>query len=347
MKSIKKNRFQKSKRQTIKKRSNRNKKLKRRRTRKRNKIYGGTFHKDNAGNTDLHLAVIKGDNQEVQNLISEEDNIFFLNHQNEEGNTALHLAVQNNNKEIVKSLIDKGADINLQNNDNNTALHLAIINSDEKQLGERRELYRNIISPILKNNMVDLNLKNNNHDTPLHLVIKYYDKNIDSLKENDIFYRKVIQHILKRENFQFTQNKDGNSPLHLIVDMLKKKLTRNVTSKQNSEMYDIIKDSVLNYLINNNNKNEILSMKNEDGQTAYQILQTAPDIVKGSGLPFNYKDLIKINPDADVMTPNSRVRSHVRPQEQRRSFDPNSNLVNPLRINKSNTKQPFRQTRIS
>ena len=393
MRSIKKNRFQKSKRQTIKKRSNRNKKLKRRRTRKRNKIYGGTIP---YGNTDLHLAVIKGDIQQVQNLISkekdEEDKNLFLNHQNNYGNTALHLAVQNNNTEIVKSLIDKGADINLQdkkdntalhlavqnnnkeiveslidnqvdinlqNNDGNTALHLAILNGFNKG-EERRSIYNNTVQPILMSEKVNINQTDYEQNTPLHLAIIQYEKDIDNLKDNDYFYyNRIIKSILKLNKFQFKPNKDGNSPLHLLVDMLQERLSEmdedvNVIEK-NVKIYNLIKDFV--EILRKKYKKpgelfNIFSMKNEGTKTAYDILKLSRNLPNWQSFREfkNYKKLININPD--VMTPRRAITKVVGQQEKTpQPYDPLTirNQLYPPRSKKQTPKQKqsFRPTQIS
>lgn len=414
MKSTKKIRFQKTKKQTIKKRSNRNKKVKRRRTRKRNKIYGGmnsgannntasydfTDLDDNdKGNNLLHLAVINNNADEVKKIIDIinskqgytvhlDDSDDIINIQNSDGNTPLHLAIQTNNNEIIASLLSNNADINRQNNDGNTplqlalkqnyngekwitpnkeiakfiitkgekysldinsqngdgdtALNVAIKNYPNKESQTERKQHAHIITLILKKSMLDLNVTNNNGDTSLHVAIKCYDKEYGkSLEPNDIFYIKLIEYILKRNKFEFKKNNEGNSPLHLLVDMLQKELTTDVTSKKNLEIYNIIKNSVLKYLINKNNKNDILRMKNKAQKTAYQILQTAPDIVNGSGLPSNYKELIKINPDADVMTPSRAITKVVRQQIPGYTGQSPTGQTFQLRTKKQ-TRQPFR-----
>ena len=89
-------------------------------------------------------------------------------------------------------------------------------------------------------------------------------------------------------------------------------------------------------------------MKNKDKETAYNILELSRNLPKSQilGEFKNYKELIKINPDANVMTPNkytssSPVTRLVIPQEKRRSFESTKNQLYQLRKNESNTKKPF------
>lgn len=80
---------------------------------------------DNEGNNLLVHAF--GSNYMLQRLLAKEINI---NHKNNIGNTVLHLAASNSNvdEDEIDSLIRNGADLNIKNNNNAYPLSLAILN---------------------------------------------------------------------------------------------------------------------------------------------------------------------------------------------------------------------------
>lgn len=71
----------------------------------------------------LHQAVVDGDTDQVQSLISRGADI---NGKNMLGWTPLHTAVQNRRKAVAEVLIDKGADINAKDQSGQTPLHVAV-----------------------------------------------------------------------------------------------------------------------------------------------------------------------------------------------------------------------------
>ena len=358
MKSIKKNRFQKSKRQTIKKRSNRNKKLKRRRTRKRNKIYGGAHTSLQPNSYDFTVL--------------------------DKGNNLFHLAVINNNANEVKKIIDiiyskhgyianfdDDDIINLQNKEGNTPLHLAILNLFNKSRKERRHIYLNIILPILDTKKVNVNLNkiDSQQNTPLHLAIIQYDKDIYNIKDDYekrdyMHYRFFILRIVKSK-FEFTPNIDKNSPLHLLVYMLKNHLEYDMTKsngnsdlniKSNSDIreenfkihelildfVDILKEKYKEKLF------EIFSMKNKAGKTAHSILKSSPIIPTNTLLfPHNYKSLINIDPESvdPESHQNKKTQSVQRNVESNYSYRGLSNKGQTYKLRSQKTEiKPFRQT---
>ena len=78
--------------------------------------------KDNNGNNILHIAIQK-ENYEMVNEIIE---TFDVNYVNSDGETPLHLAVAKKQNEIVCLLLHNNADVNIQNNQGDTALHVAV-----------------------------------------------------------------------------------------------------------------------------------------------------------------------------------------------------------------------------
>jgi len=80
----------------------------------------------------LHQAVVDGDMNTIQTLISQGANI---NERNRMSWTPLHTAIRNQQKTVAEFLIDKGADINAKDNSGQTALHLAV-EAGQKDIAE-------------------------------------------------------------------------------------------------------------------------------------------------------------------------------------------------------------------
>ncbi len=79
---------------------------------------------DNRGFSPLHLAVERGDTNMVETLLRACPAGFDKNLKNGAGNTMLHLAVLKDDVQMVKFLREKGLDLNAQDAKGRTALHL-------------------------------------------------------------------------------------------------------------------------------------------------------------------------------------------------------------------------------
>lgn len=84
-------------------------------------------HVCNSGNTESARLVLKYINMYNNDIYQVEDSIIpiNINERNNEGQTALHIAVQKLNEDIIKMLIDNGINQSLLNNNNQTAKQYA------------------------------------------------------------------------------------------------------------------------------------------------------------------------------------------------------------------------------
>ncbi|KTW29725.1 hypothetical protein T552_00932 [Pneumocystis carinii B80] len=84
------------------------------------------FHKNNEGNTALHMASANGHMEVVQFLLSQYSKINngsdYLSIKNQSGNTPLHWAAMNGHDKIVCELVKAGANLYAQNNAQKTPL---------------------------------------------------------------------------------------------------------------------------------------------------------------------------------------------------------------------------------
>lgn len=63
--------------------------------------------------------------EELQDLIHQSDWNLSIDHKDDMGNTLLHISAQNGSKRMVKLCLRNGADINAMNKNGQTALHFA------------------------------------------------------------------------------------------------------------------------------------------------------------------------------------------------------------------------------
>lgn len=88
------------------------------------------FEQDDDGNTQLHLAIVSGYTEVVQNLVHMIPESRYLDIRNDFCQTALHLSVLCNQPQLTRLLVLCGARTNLRDRFGNTALHLAVDNQN-------------------------------------------------------------------------------------------------------------------------------------------------------------------------------------------------------------------------
>ena len=90
------------------------------------------------GDTALHRAAYRGDEDATQVLISNSANV---DEKNKSGQTPLHIAAKDGNNNVIKVLLDNSSCISEVDNDKNTPLHLALAQSGN--LGTVKLLFQN------------------------------------------------------------------------------------------------------------------------------------------------------------------------------------------------------------
>ena len=63
--------------------------------------------------------------EELQELLNQPDWKISIDHKDDQGNTMLHIASQNGSKRMVKLCLRYWADVDARNNNGNTPLHFA------------------------------------------------------------------------------------------------------------------------------------------------------------------------------------------------------------------------------
>lgn len=213
-----------------------------------------------AGWTLLHAAAVKGDTDLIRELIDKGANV---NAQNDDKRTPLRMAIMNGHVDAVKLLLDKGADLNTQDKDGNTPLHQAVM---EHNL----EIFKFLVEKGAKSDV-----QNMQGHTPLHLalisnlgqdftwsLLDVPGINLD-MKDgynNTLLHRAIIQNnryiaerLINEKKIDLdSQNKDGDTPLHLAV--------------RNKQGY------IINLLFD---KGVSLTKKNKQGQEPYKLTTDA------------------------------------------------------------------------
>ncbi len=123
---------------------------------------GGNFVKNVNGETELFLAVRKGDSKRVKAFASCRAIVNLS--EKVHGKTPLHEEVSffSSRLEIIQVLLEAGADISCQDRNGETAMHSAI-----------RKGSSSVVEALAKSGQ-GVNFKNGNGDTPLHYVIQVW-----------------------------------------------------------------------------------------------------------------------------------------------------------------------------
>ena len=146
------------------------------------------------GDTALHRAAYRGDEDATQVLISNSANV---DEKNKSGQTPLHIAAKDGNNNVIKVLLDNSSCISEVDNDKNTPLHLALAQSGN--LGTVKLLFQN--SEDVKSLV---NAANKNQQTPLHIAAQH-GKN------------SVIKVLLDNSSCISAVDNDKNTPFHLAL----------------------------------------------------------------------------------------------------------------------------------
>ena len=167
------------------------------------------------GNTPLHIAIHKKDEEILNLLLKKGANVNLTNCQ---GETPLHslLAWPAHFPLIANLLLERGADVNIQNSLGNTPLHQAIFSLPSPRLNYHEKLdimlpqeektrisYRAIATFLIEKG-ANLNLQNRDGYAPLHIAIHEKDEEILNL-------------LLKKGADVNLKDRRANTPLHLAV----------------------------------------------------------------------------------------------------------------------------------
>jgi len=137
--------------------------------------------------TILHQAIVDGDIDQVESLISKGAD---MNSKNYMGWTPLHTAIQNRQKAIAEFLIDKGADLNAKAKNEKTPLHFAV-ESGQKDVVELLIAKGADVNTMSGRNENALSLaKKKGHKEIVDLLVKHGAKEpiVEDL-EGDSYYR--------------------------------------------------------------------------------------------------------------------------------------------------------------
>ncbi|XP_069466569.1 nuclear factor NF-kappa-B p100 subunit [Ambystoma mexicanum] len=158
---------------------------------------------DENGDTPLHLAIIHGQRNVIQQLVQV---IVSIPHQeivnipNYLNQTPLHLAVITKEKRLVEFLLQAGADPTLLDRSGNSVLHLAVQAGDDEMLSI-------LLKYLTTSTMHLLNEPNYHGLFPIHWAVK-----TKSMKCLDLL-------VSKGADVNAAERKSGRTPLHLAVDM--------------------------------------------------------------------------------------------------------------------------------
>ncbi len=190
--------------------------------------------KDIFGNTALHYAVANNNNYAVNALLKQrvEINIY-----NGEGDSPLHYAARFGNFDAVIALIARSA-LMLSNRRSESPLHGAVRALNDLS-SDNIHAQHNIIKYLLKAAARDVNALDCDKNSPLHYALN-----------NNVLNPVVINLLLEHDANVNLQNREGNSPFHVL-------LTRD-------KCFDFFAAFIAKganiYLTNRNNKSPLLLM---------------------------------------------------------------------------------------
>lgn len=148
---------------------------------------------DANGNTPLHIAVEKGDEEAIQFLLF---NAADIEAKNRQELTPLGVAVTKKDLKTCKFLVDKKANIQVRDSDQNTLMHLILSHKFTTEPFYKFFDYFKEKAPDL------LQAVNKQEETPLHIAAKTANK--------DLNYDKLLTECKDQVE---KQDKDGNTPL--------------------------------------------------------------------------------------------------------------------------------------
>lgn len=180
--------------------------------------------RDNAGNTLLHLALMKGSNVDIVKLLLVKGTPF--NQKNIDGDIPLHIAIRNRMEEASKLLIDTDSDLFVENKKGETPIVLALAT----QWGDPTWLAQDKF----------LKARDAAGNTPLHFAVQY---NLTAAAVN------LIQ--LKAETNE--KNHLGRTPLHVaIIYNNKEMLDLLLSNGVDGSVRDNAGNSAYHYVVLNN-----------------------------------------------------------------------------------------------
>lgn len=160
------------------------------------------------GQTLLHVAAENGRTDCVKWLIEHGASV---NARANDGSTPLHLAARMGRDDVVECLLDFQADPNMRNRRGNIPLHAALLETDS-----RTEVGREDTGKLLIWLRTDLTLRNNDGETALNATATRYGALLESM--------------LDKGADPFTRDKNGDTPLHHIVQNKENEMSRRVQS---------------------------------------------------------------------------------------------------------------------
>jgi ankyrin repeat protein len=140
------------------------------------------------GNTPLHVACSKGNEEIVRLLLKKGANV---DAQNRQRSIPLHVACGRGNVEIVELLLKQGTGVNVQNKCGDTPLHIAFRKGNEKTV------------ELLLDAGVDVNVQGRFGNTPLHYACLSGRADVE-----------IVKLLLDAGADINVQDKDKNTPLH-------------------------------------------------------------------------------------------------------------------------------------
>ncbi|XP_076680771.1 uncharacterized protein LOC143375485 [Andrena cerasifolii] len=197
---------------------------------------------NNISHTPLHFAVINGDIEIIQMLLSRGAKINAISPY---GDTPLHDAVLSNKIEIIKLLINQGADVNAGDNKDMTPLHVAIENDSEE------------IVELLLRRSANIHPEGQ-YGTPLHLAVERG-------------YLQIVDHLIKYGacvNSTGTSVYSEDTPLQLAA------------RREHNEVVKLLLERGANVDVQSEGGDTILHCAAENGDSALieHILKHGPDV---------------------------------------------------------------------